>query len=179
MCTQMQRRGRALSSGQTSLPRALIWGFYCLWKLSQANTVPYLFRAVFLEEERCNQQTICYNVWLGKEAFSTSPFDGAPQCKKEWKAHWAANGKRVTTRLKINTAQAFVCMVPQFRSLLQPSALFFKFLDKTIIWPSFPVFINLSTRRASTEYKLLLFPWSIKVFPWEVGTWVQNSSGEE
>lgn len=47
MYTQMQRRGRALSSGQTSLPRALIWGFYCLWKLSQANTVPYLFRAGF------------------------------------------------------------------------------------------------------------------------------------
>lgn len=82
---------------QTSLPSVFIWAFCCLWKLSQANTTLYLFIVgFFLKEERCNQQAICCNVWAGTTAFSTSPFDGAPQLRNERGAGWTASGKWVS-----------------------------------------------------------------------------------
>lgn len=47
MYIKMQRRGGASSCGQTSLLSVFISAFYCLWKPSQANTMPYLFSVVF------------------------------------------------------------------------------------------------------------------------------------
>jgi len=80
----MERRGRASSTVQTSLPASFIRVLFCLCKLSQANIVLYLFGVGFLgkREDIINRRS-AITCELARRQFSTSPFDGAPQRRKE------------------------------------------------------------------------------------------------
>lgn len=57
--------------------------------------------------------------------------------------------------------------------------LLFKSLDKTIIWPSLPDFVNLSNGQASTEYRIRVPPVALEYSPGKEELRVQNSSGKE
>lgn len=58
--------------------------------------MPYLFRVVFWKRRDVINRQSAVMCELARQRFSTSPFDGAPQCRKEREPGWTASGKRVT-----------------------------------------------------------------------------------
>lgn len=119
-----------------------IWGFYCLWKLSQANTMHYLFGIVFWKRKSVISRQSAVMCELARQ-FSTSALDGAP-----WRvAGWTMSGKQWPETL--GEWAAFVWAVPA------PALCLICCLSiKTIIWPPLPDFVNLSNGGASAEYRI-------------------------
>lgn len=134
MYIKMQRKRLLI---QPDFPACVfIWGFYCLWKLSQANTMPYLFGIVFWKRKGVISRQSAVMCELARQVLHLCFGWGSMVSGKQWPetlGEWAA----------------FVWAVPA------PALCLICCLSiKTIIWPPLAGFVNLSNGAASAEYRM-------------------------
>lgn len=115
--------------------------FYCLWKLSQANTTPYLFGVVFWKRKGVISRQSAVMCELAKQVVHLyfgwgSMVSGLLDC--EWET---------VTRDSGWVGSFCVWAVPA------PALCLICLSIKTIIWPPLPDFVNISNARASAEYR--------------------------
>lgn len=119
-----------------------IWVFFLFVEAVPGKYYALFVWNCFLEEERCNQQAICCNVWVGKAGSPPLLWMGL---RGEWLV--GLSGKQWPETL--GEWAAFVWAVPT------PALCLICCLSiKTIIWSPLHDFVNLSNGTASVEYRM-------------------------